>query len=270
MKPLNFFALLLFLWGVVWVFTLSEKSVQSVQKAYYATISPFLKGGSALERKARSFLEEVEHSEDVQNRLKSMEVEFVKLRSIEGRLREVERENNELRAALDFKQKEGLNVIAARVIKRQPSTWWETAIIDRGEESGIGLQIPIIAPGGLAGKIDTVSTDTSTVILLTDERCQVSVQVAGTPEVGILHGLRGHYGEEPRLLLRHLSREAAIRPGMKVVTNGKGGVFPQNILVGTIKSYTPGPVEGSAYVEPSVDFSKLKVVFVISDKPKKE
>ena len=116
------------------------------------------------------------------------------------------------------------------------------------------------------GKVDAVANDTSSIILLTDERCQVSVQVAGTPEVGILHGVRGHYGEDPKLSLRHLSREAAIRPGMKVVTTGKGGLFPENILVGTVKDYTPGPVEGVAFVEPSVDFAKLGVVFVIAER----
>ena len=103
-------------------------------------------------------------------------------------------------------------------------------------------------------------------ILLTDERCQVSVQVAGTPEVGILHGMRGHYGEEPKLILRHLSREAAILPGMKVITTGKGGLFPANLVVGTVKDYTPGPVEGVAFVRPSVNFHELGVVFVIANK----
>ena len=32
-----------------------------------------------------------------------MEIEYIKLRSIEGRLRELEQENNELRRALEFK-----------------------------------------------------------------------------------------------------------------------------------------------------------------------
>lgn len=266
MKPLNLLVLLLFLWGVIWVVTLSESSVRQIQQAYYATISPFVKGGSELELKTRSFLAEVEHSKDLENRLKSIEEEFGKLRLIEGRLRELERENNELRAALEFKKRTTLEVIAARVIKRQPSTWWETAILNRGEDSGIGPQIPVIAPGGLAGKIDTVAKSTSSMILLTDERCQVSVQVEGTPEVGILHGVRGHYGEKPLLRLRHLSRDAAVRPGMKVVTTGKGGLFPENILVGTVAEFRKRAVEGEADVEPSVDFEKLGVVFVIAEK----
>ncbi len=269
MKPLNLLALLLFLWGVIWVLTLSERSVRKIQQVYYAMISPFLKGGSELEVAARKFLEEVEHSEDLENRLKSIEMEFGKLRSIEGRLRELERENSELRNALEFEKRSSIEVIAARVIKRQPSTWWETAIINRGERAGIGPQIAVLAPGGLAGKIDTVDKDVASMILLTDERCQVSVQVAGTPEVGIVHGVRGHYGRKPELRLRHLSREAAIRPGMKVVTTGKGGIFPENILVGTVKSYIPGPVEGEAYVEPSVNFRDLGVVFVIAKEAEK-
>jgi len=266
MKPINLFALLLFLTGLVWVLTLSENTVRQVQKAYYGSISPFLRGGSAVGSRAESFLEEVENSKDLENQLAAMEIEYIKLRSIEGRLRELEQENNELRRALEFKEMQSLNVIAARVIKRQPATWWQTAIIDRGQTSGVGPGVPIIAPGGLAGKVDISSQHTCSVILLTDERCQVSVQVAGTPEVGILHGMRGHYGEEPKLILQHLSREAAILPGMKVITTGKGGLFPANLVVGTVKDYTPGPVEGVAFVQPAVNFHDLGVVFVIAHK----
>lgn len=267
MKPLNLLSLLLFLSGVVWVLTLSERSVRSIQQSYYATISPFLKGGSELELKARAFLDEVEHSEDLENQLKAINMEFGKLSAVEGRLRDLERENKELRDALEFKKRSSIEVVAARVIKRQPSTWWETAIINRGTDAGIGPQVPVLAPGGLAGKVDTVDDDVASMILLTDERCQVSVQVVGTPEVGILHGVRGHYGTKPELRLRYLSPEAAIRRGMKVVTTGKGGLFPPNILVGTVKAYFPGPVEGEADVEPSVDFEDIGVVFVIAAKP---
>ena len=152
MKPINFFALLLFLCGILWVLTLSEGSVRGIQQVYYRILSPFLRGGSSMEMKARDFLAEIENSKDLENQLRAVQEEYIKLRSIEGRLRELESENNELRRALEFKTKQRLNVIAARVIKRQPSTWWETAIIDRGQSAGIGAGVPIIAPGGLAGK----------------------------------------------------------------------------------------------------------------------
>ncbi|NNC87581.1 MAG: rod shape-determining protein MreC [Akkermansiaceae bacterium] len=267
MKPLNLLALLLFLAGTVYVFTWSERTVRKIQETYYATISPFLKGGSKLELATRRFLKEVEHSEDLEKRLEVIELEFGKLRAIESQFRELERENRELRANLDFKERTRFDVVPARIIKRRPSTWLQSVTIDRGGKSGIGTQVPVLANGGLAGKVDQVfpNTDIATVILLTDESCQVSVQVAGTPEVGIVSGQRGAYGEEPRLRLRYLSKNAPIRPGMSVVTTGRGKLFPPNILVGTIESFEPGPVDSEALVKPSVDFVNLEIVFVISE-----
>jgi rod shape-determining protein MreC len=270
MKPLNLVALLLFLAGVVWVLTLSELSVRKIQQTYYATLSPFLEAGSAVDLTARAFLEEVENSEDLAMRLEGIGLEFGKLSSIEGQLRELEVENNELRAALDFKKRTHFEVTAARVIKRQPSTWWRSATINRGEDAKIGPQVPVLASGGLAGKIDWVGTNTATVILLTDESCQVSVQVAGTAEVGIVSGQRGDYGNTPLLRLRYLTKDAQIRPGMKVITTGRGGLFQPNILVGTIESFEPGAFDGEAMVKPSVDFQNLSIVFVTSEPEEEE
>ena len=270
MKPLNLLALLCFLGGVVWALTLSERSVRKIQQAYYAGISPFLKGGSELEMGARSFVEEVHHSEDLEKKLDSIQLEYGRLRAVESQFRELEKENRDLRAALEFKQRSRFDAVAARVIKRQPATWLQSVTINRGARSGIGPQVPVLANGGLAGKIDQVPVDNdlATVVLLTDESCQVSVQVEGTAEVGILSGQRGRYGETPLLRLRYLTKDAPVQPGMKVVTTGKGGLFPPSILVGTIESFEPTTFYGEAIVRPSVDFVDLSIVFVMTDRKK--
>jgi rod shape-determining protein MreC len=268
MKPLNLLALLCFLAGSVWVLTLSDRAVRKIQQAYYAAISPFLKGGSELELGARSFVEEVHHSEDLERELQSLELEYGRLLAIESQFRELEKENRDLRAALEFKQRSSFDAVAARVIKRQPANWLESVTINRGSRSGIGPQEPVLANGGLAGKVDKVppNDDIATVILLTDESCQVSVQVDGTPEVGILSGQRGRYGEVPLLVLRYLSRDAAVQPGMKVLTTGKGGLFPPDVLVGTIESFEPTSFYGVAKVRPSVDFVNLNILFVMTER----
>ena len=268
MKPLNLLALLLFLAGSVWVLTLSDRAVRKIQQAYYAGISPFLKGGSEIELTAREFVDEVHHSEDLERELERVELDYGRLLAIESQFRELESENRDLRAALEFKQRSSFDAVAARVIKRKPATWLESVTINRGSRSGIGAQVPVLANGGLAGKIDKVTPDDdiATVLLLTDEACQVSVQVDGTPEVGILSGQRGRYGEIPLLVLRYLSRDAPVQPGMKVLTTGKGGLFPADVLVGTIESFEPTAFYGEAKVRPSVDFVNLNIVFVITDR----
>ncbi len=102
----------------------------------------------------------------------------------------MEKENVQLRAALDFKERTPFSVIAAKVIRRKPSNWWETAHIDRGEHHGISPMLAVIAAEGLVGKVDRPDYETSTVILLTDEACQVSAKAVGTHEFGILSGQR--------------------------------------------------------------------------------
>ena len=54
---------------------------------------------------------------------------------------------------------------------------------------------------------------------------------------------------------------------MLVFTTGRGGLFPPDILLGTIKSFDPGPLFGEALVKPAVDFAALHTVFVKIPKP---
>jgi len=267
MKPLNLIALLLFIAGAVWALTRSEQSVRSIQKSFYTAISPFLKGGSSIETFASEFIKEAEHSKAWEYKYNLAKEELDKKRTEVAHLRKLELENARLKQALKFQQKAPFHVLAAKIIRRQPSTWWNTVIINRGEEQDVGVQLPVLSPEGLVGKIDTPSKNTSTVILLTDEKCQVSAKVDGTPEVGILSGQRGLTGDSPLLRLSFLSKEANIKPGMRVFTTGRGGLFPPDILLGTIKSFEPGPLYGEALVKPAVDFATLHTVFVKIPKP---
>lgn len=262
MKPQNLIALLLFLAGTVWSLTRSDATVRHIQKNYYVAISPFLKSGSNMETKASLFLKEYEHSEAWKTRYELAKEELDKKRMEVAQLRKIEAENARLSAALQFKQEAPFHVLAAKIIRRQPSTWWRTVTINRGENHGVTAQLPVLAPAGLVGKLDAPSKDTSTVILLTDEKCRVSTKVDGTPEVGILSGQRGQVGSSPALRLSFLSKDASIKPGMLVYTTGRGGLFPPDILLGTITSFDPGPLYGEALVKPAVDFAALQTVFV--------
>ena len=263
MRPLNLLAFLLFLGGAVWALTRSERTVREIQRTYYTWLTPFLTTGSNLETKARAFLKEADHSAKLEAELETIRTEYDRLRQVEAHSLELEAENARLRRALDFQKRIDFKATAARVVRRQPTTWWQTVDIDRGSESGVAIHQPVVADGGLVGKIDRVGDKLSSVILLTDESCKVSVQIEGSPEVGILSGQRGQYEAEPLLRLRFLSTKARISPGTRVFTTGLGGLFPSNLLVGTVESVIPGPLDTEALVRPSVDFTDLSTVFLL-------
>jgi len=264
MKPLNLFALLIFFSVATWVLTWSPATVLKVQETYYIAIGPFLKGGSSIEKHSRDFLREIEHSKNLNRKLEAIQADYGELKIIEGRFRELERENLQLNEALGFQKRTPFNVIAAKVIKRQPSTWWDTLTINRGESADIGSQIPVLAEGGLVGRIDQAFEDVANVILVTDESCQVSVYIEGTPEKGIMNGEPGEYGSTPLLRIRYLSKNAIIQKGMKVFTTGSGNLFPADIQVGEVVDFLPGAYESEAFVKPSVDLENLGVVFVLN------
>jgi rod shape-determining protein MreC len=265
MKPLHLIALLLFLGGAVWALTRSDRAVRGIQNAYYEAMAPFLKTGSKLETQARAFLTETRHSRELEAELEATREQLGRLRLIEERFRALENENQQLRHALDFKKATRFDVVAARVIRRQPATWWQTVEIDAGSKRGIGTQLAVLSNEGLVGKIDRVDNrgERSSVLLLTDEKCQVSARVEGSPEVGILSGQRGSFDGEPMLRLRFLSSNAAVRPGQRVFTTGRGGIFQPNILLGTIHTVEKGALDSEALVRPSVNFADLGAVFVV-------
>lgn len=268
MRPLNFIALLLFLAGIVWVFTLSESTVQTVQRTYYANIAPLISKSSDVEQFAKDFVAEVDHSKDLQARLDLALNERDRFKLIASRVKELELANNELRGALNFKKKTNFNIVGAQVIRRQPLVWGRTLEINRGASHEIGISLTVVAGnGGLIGRIYQLGDDVSTVKLITDEGSRVSARIEGSTEMGILEGRRANFGEDPRLRLRYLSKSANVRQGMKVYTDGRGKLFPADIPIGTIEDFESGPVTGEATVIPAVDFQNLKTVFVITGSP---
>jgi rod shape-determining protein MreC len=270
MKPLNLIALLLFLWGTTWALTRNEAAVREIQTHYYSAILPFLKSGSELERKARALTEETHHSKVLEARLQEAKETLGRVQLIEDRIRDLEKENAILRDAVKFQANTRFEVVAARIARRQPTTWWQTVEIDRGGKDHIEPHLPVLSNEGLVGKVDLVGDNRANVVLLTDEKCQVSAKVEGTPEVGIVSGQRGRFEGTPLLRLRFLSKDASVKPGQRVFSTGRGGLFPANILLGTVESVEKGSLDSEALVRPSVNFADLETVFVVLKADKKQ
>ena len=67
--------------------------------------------------------------------------------------------------------------MTARVIARSSTSWYSGVKIDKGSSDGVKLDQPVIAAGGLAGKITRVTGGTAEVTLITDGSSAVSAQI---------------------------------------------------------------------------------------------
>ncbi len=181
---------------------------------------------------------------------------------------ELERENRNFRTMLDFKNRSELKLIPAKVIARDPSSWWSSVLVDRGSSDGITRDQPVLTVEGLVGKVIEVMQNNARVLLLVDENCKVSGWLKETGYYGIVQGniLSGGAGAPCRMLF--VDRFAALKENDKVLTSGLGGIFPKGILIGTVTAVAPSndsrktTLYQELYVAPAVDLARIDEVFI--------
>jgi rod shape-determining protein MreC len=263
MKKLNILALMVFLAAVVSIFTLDTPTTREIQARMMTVLSPFIHTSTVVEESLRNATAPEVDPRALRQDNERLQVEVERLRIIAQKYNQTLEELNELRGVLNFKKSSPFNMTAARVVRRVSTTWWNTLIIDKGLLDGLGTDTPVITSEGLIGKTGKMAPHMAEVILLTDEACHVSAKVEGTLEQGILSGERGGLDLRPDLRLKYLNRSAVITPGAAVITTGQGGVFPAGLLIGRVKRFEAKDITGEAVVEPAVDLSQIRHVFVL-------
>jgi rod shape-determining protein MreC len=268
MSRLNIILLIVFIAALITITLFSPQTVARIQNGAMTVFSPFMRASNQLESGVETVGTESFSPAQLREMVDELERERNRLKLEVIQLDEIVRENNQLRRALQYVNKAPLSLVAARVISRKPSTWYNTMIIDKGKAHGIEVDNPVIVPvgedAGLVGKVSEVVGDNSAIILLlTDEMCQVSAKLQNSQEQGILNGQRGALRTMPNLRLRYLSREAEVAPGRKVVSSGVGGLFPPDLVLGEVFSVEIGALDAEVTVNPSVNFEELIDIFVV-------
>jgi rod shape-determining protein MreC len=177
------------------------------------------------------------------------------------RERAAAQENRTLRAVLGLRQEVGTPSVAAQVVGMNPASWWETVVLDRGSQSGVRVGDPVLAPGGLVGRVFTVTPHASTVLLLTNGTSAVGIQDARSGARGLALG-NAAPGD---LTAEFFSPTADVRSGDRLVTSGLGSGLPAGLPVGMV---THVSVTGTgmvvAQVLPGVDPTTITTVLVLT------
>ncbi len=266
MRRLSIFALIVFVLAVGGLFALGPSGTQRAQTSFLGAIAPFLKSGSDLERKITAVRQGLKSLQELESENEQLAVSNKELKAINQTLRDLEAENNRLRMAMHYRERAAFQLVPARVISRDASSWWNTIKIDRGTADGVETDMPVLTESGLVGKTTTVAEHAATVLLISDENCKVASSIEGTREQGIISGERGSGTSQPVLCMRFLSKTANLQPGQKVYSSGVGGVYPAGIFIGAIKEFRVRELDGYATLLPAVDLTTLEDVFVVLGK----
>ncbi|MDQ3623816.1 MAG: rod shape-determining protein MreC [Verrucomicrobiota bacterium] len=242
-----------------------QRNTQRLQAGFLGLISPFLKQGSAVDRRYKELREGLKSLRQLEEENKRLIIANKELMATNQTLRGVEAERNRLRKALGYMNEAEavFQLMPARITARDASTWYQTVKIDRGSAELIEPDMPVLTDEGLVGKTTVVAEHSATVILISDENCRVAANVEGSPHQGIVRGERISSQSQPVITLNFLPKQANLKPGLKVYTSGVGGVFPSGVLIGAVKEFKLRELEGYATLVPAVDLSTLEDVFVV-------
>ncbi len=196
----------------------------------------------------------------------SLRSEVARLELENMRLREASAENSRLRQALRLQDSLTLKMVAAEIISRKESNWFDTATINRGSRAGIAKGDAVITQRGLlVGQILEVDPFTSQIVSITDSSSAIGAMVQRSRSSGILQGQGGDY-----LILSLFSKDADVTESDIVISSGVGQVIPKGFEIGRVVMVERKEIEGttSVQVRPGMSFDEVEQVFVVKpDKP---
>ncbi len=177
-----------------------------------------------------------------------------------------QQENAQLRKFLELKsQNPDFKPVAAAVVGRDPNNIFGQFTIDQGTQSGIKQNDPVVTEAGVVGWVSSVSSTYSKVTTILSPDTKLSAVDKVTRETGVI-GCDAHSADTGILKLLYLSEGTKVTAGDLIVTSGIGGIYPRNLIVGTVKSVKHSDTDVSLYAEvsPAVSVKEVRDVMVIT------
>jgi rod shape-determining protein MreC len=190
---------------------------------------------------------------------------------LEAELREThtaQLENDQLRKLLELKQKSSYGAVPASVIARDPSIWFKSIIINRGQNSGIDISMPVVTHEGVVGRVIAVSPFSAQVLMITDEKAAAGAVVGQLDTSNALGVIKGR-GKDGLLEMQYVAGTEKVNVGDRISTTGLDGIYPPNLTIGEIievKS-TSATEAHSILVKPAARLEALKDVAVLLYRP---
>lgn len=246
---------------------LSENGTSPVSSALSFITSPVQKVAVGIADFTDNFNAVFTSSKKYQEKISEQQSEIADLKS---QLVDYEKTKHKLEAYEEFLEVKDENpdftFVPATVILRDTSEIYGTFTINKGTADGITVNSPVISGNSLVGVIKEISPNTSTVYTLFNPDISVSAYEIRTREDCYTEA-EGSFSLEGLIRLSGLTKTTPVVSGGIVATSGIGGIYPKDLIIGTVKEIRTDEagVASFALVTPDADYSLLTDVFIITD-----
>jgi rod shape-determining protein MreC len=152
----------------------------------------------------------------------------------------------------------------ARVIGKQPGSWFLIITLDKGSAHGVEVDMSVVNENGLVGRVSQVGRNWCKVMTVIDRQSSVPGIVERTRDFGIVQGCGDPHVNLPICDIMWLPSDSELAPGDIVKTSDFGGIFPKGLIIGTVTAVGRNEKnERTAQLAPAVDFARLENVLII-------
>ena len=178
----------------------------------------------------------------------------------------IKRQNQLYKEFLELKdERTDFEFAECSVIARDSADLFYSFNLDKGTKDGIKINAPVIYGKYLVGVVIKVYPNYSVVRTVLDGKFNASVYEIVSQETGYINGSLD-LAKNGLCKLSGLSSTTPVTEGSLICTNGVGGVFPKDLIIGTVDDIKNEEIDISSYavVKPGVDVRTLTNVFVIT------
>jgi rod shape-determining protein MreC len=200
------------------------------------------------------------HNAREENRELQEEIARLKLEQI--RYKQDAEQAQRLQLLLGFKQNYIGQIKAAQVIGTSGMEQSRTISIDKGSRDGVKVDMAVITPDGIVGKIKDVGPLSSQVLLVNDRESGAGVILEGSRLQGILRGT-----PQGELRVSDVMSDENIQVGEQVITSGGDRIYPKGVPVGTVTSVTPDHDNDpflAIKIKPAANLARLEEVLIVT------
>lgn len=155
----------------------------------------------------------------------------------------------------------------ARIIKNSYHKKNNYITINRGSKQGLHKEMAVINNKGIIGVIDDVSGDYSRIQSILNSNSKINARLKNSFHFGTLLWNGKDYNI---VQLEDIPRQATVQIGDTIVTGGKSTIFPEGILIGTVKNSDTKNSLRSIDIQLFNDMSNISHVYIVKSLDKTE
>lgn len=244
----------------------SSSPLHSVQRGIVAVLSPLQSGASTVLSPFKDVGNYFSDLFTAKSRADNLQHRVNALQAQVAALKQAQITNQQLSRQVGLDQSHSLasyQRVAADVIGRSASLWYETIQVDKGSGDGVQMNDPVVGDGALVGKVTDLGSNWSEVTLITDHTFAVTAEVQDNQgDTGVLSP---QVGNPNQLILSDLPKpgpnQAGPQVGQQVVTAGYkdptnpelNSLYPQGIPIGTVSNANQDNLLNNGQITVSVD-----------------